>query len=91
MTAHLSPSPYQDASRSQSPFYIVISGYYGFDNLGDELILQVFTQQLMNGQYNQPVSITVLSKNPEKTAQKYGVSAINRMGFKEIYHALKQA
>jgi polysaccharide pyruvyl transferase CsaB len=91
MTNPLSQSPQNEVSLNPSPYRIVISGYYGFDNLGDELILQVFTQQLMNHRYNRPVLITVLSQNPQKTAQKYGVSAIHRMGFKEIYRALSQA
>ncbi len=50
---------------------ILISGYYGFDNFGDETILWVLTQKLkkMN------VDVRVLSKNPTKTANLYQVSS----------------
>lgn len=67
--------------------HAVISGYYGFDNLGDELILKVLTDELKE----QGVRITVLSNNPKKTAEKYGVQAIHRMNFIDIVDALAQA
>lgn len=66
---------------------VVISGYYGFDNLGDELILKVLVDELKARQ----VSITVLSQNPEKTAQTYGVNAIKRTQPTGIIRALSQA
>ena len=43
---------------------IVISGYYGFDNFGDEAILSVLLNRLR--QFDS--EIVVLSKNPRKTA-----------------------
>jgi polysaccharide pyruvyl transferase CsaB len=55
--------------------HVVISGYYGFGNLGDELILTVLTQQLRK---RRNVRITVLSANPRYTADHYGVEAIKR-------------
>ncbi|MFA7658505.1 MAG: polysaccharide pyruvyl transferase CsaB [Candidatus Gastranaerophilaceae bacterium] len=50
---------------------ILISGYYGFDNFGDEAILGVLTGKLKDFGAN----ITVLSKNPRKTASLYGVNS----------------
>lgn len=67
--------------------HVVVSGYYGFDNLGDELILKVLTDELKE----HGVKITVLSKNPAKTEQVYGVHAIHRMNFIDIVDALAQA
>lgn len=67
--------------------HVVISGYYGFDNLGDELILQVLIEQLKAHQ----IKITVLSQNPKKTAQQYGVEAIKRTSFIDIVDVLAQA
>lgn len=49
---------------------ILISGYYGFDNFGDETILRVLTQKLKK--FN--VEVRVLSKNPRKTASLYMVN-----------------
>lgn len=55
----------------------VISGYIGFDNFGDEAIAKVLTSHLKaNG-----AEITVLSSNPTKTEQLYGVSAVNYLNF----------
>ena len=50
---------------------ILISGYYGFDNFGDEAILSVLLNHL-KGQ-----DVTVLSANPEKTGKTYNVNSIN--------------
>lgn len=52
---------------------IIISGYYGFDNFGDEAILGVLANKLAQND----AKITVLSKNPTKTARQYGVSSLS--------------
>ena len=56
---------------------ILISGYYGYDNLGDEAVLGAIINFLRSGAKN-PISITVLSAFPEKTARRYHVKAVNR-------------
>ncbi len=50
---------------------ILISGYYGFDNFGDEAILGVLTKKLKELNAN----TVVLSSNPTKTADLYEVSS----------------
>ncbi len=55
---------------------IVIVGYYGFDNGGDELILFSLLNELKR--VNSKVEITVLSRKPSKTSEMYRVKAINR-------------
>lgn len=50
---------------------IVISGYYGFDNFGDETILSVLIKKLKEF----TPFITVLSKNPTKTRTLYKVQS----------------
>lgn len=50
---------------------VVISGYYGFENFGDEISLQVIVNNLKeNG-----IDITVLSSNPELTSTENGVNS----------------
>ncbi|MEF9991799.1 MAG: polysaccharide pyruvyl transferase CsaB [Peptostreptococcaceae bacterium] len=66
---------------------LVISGYYGFDNLGDEAILQSIIMALKEADEN--IEITVLSNNPIKTQQNYKVNAINRWSIKKIYKEIK--
>ena len=51
---------------------VVVSGYYGFGNFGDEAILQVLIENLK--EIN--ADITVISHNPEKTAQTHGVKTV---------------
>ena len=65
---------------------IVLSGYFGFDNLGDEAILYSIIQEVKKMQNTE---ITVLSANPEKTSKKFGVAAVDRMSPKEVIRAIK--
>ena len=55
---------------------VVISGYYGFDNSGDEAILMAMVKcfkKLMP-----EARLVVLSNNPVKTREMYGVKAVSR-------------
>lgn len=53
---------------------ICISGYYGFDNFGDETILKILVENLKNFECNP--EITVFSSNPNKTATNLNVKSI---------------
>ncbi|MDF2654029.1 MAG: csaB [Bacillota bacterium] len=67
---------------------ILISGYYGFNNIGDESILQAVVDNL-RGRLKE-IEITVLSRNPEFTAQKYGVKSVNRKSISSILNAVRK-
>ena len=56
---------------------LLISGYYGFNNIGDESVLRTVIDALREGL--EDIDITVLSADPEDTRQKYGVKAVPRM------------
>ncbi len=51
---------------------VVLSGYYGFDNFGDEAILQVLVENLKSI----GAEITVFSKNPKKTSLIHEVKSV---------------
>lgn len=68
---------------------IVISGYYGFDNLGDEAVLYSIINSLRSKKPN--INITVLSNNPEKTSKVHGVSAVSRWKLSEIVKVIKDS
>ncbi|MEK8131719.1 polysaccharide pyruvyl transferase CsaB [Paenibacillus filicis] len=72
---------------------IVISGYYGFNNSGDEAVLQSILFALHEQGERQGIRFTpvVLSINPEWTTRTYGVEAVHRMRPKEVWRALQQA
>lgn len=55
---------------------VIISGYYGFDNSGDDAILKAIVKDLKES--NKFIDITVLSNNPKSTVEIYNVKAINR-------------
>lgn len=68
---------------------IVISGYYGFDNLGDEAILAGIISLLKKK--NKKLKITVLSADPAKTSKVYGVEAVSRNSLINILAVLAEA
>lgn len=59
---------------------VVVSGYYGFDNFGDDAILFVLCQKLKNI----GAEISVLSANPEKTSKEFGVNSIKNFDIKKV-------
>nr|WP_312577201.1 polysaccharide pyruvyl transferase CsaB [Sedimentibacter sp.] len=55
---------------------ILLAGYYGFGNLGDEAILEMVLKQLL--EITDRDKLTVLSGNKEETSKKYDVCTIDR-------------
>ena len=66
---------------------IVISGYYGFANAGDEAMLAAIVKALRSTENS--VELTVISGNPQITAAKYGVASIHRFNPLEIFLSLR--
>lgn len=63
---------------------VLISGYYGFDNFGDEAILGVLLSKLRSA------DVTVLSANPEKTSRLYNVKSLHSFDAKNIIPKLPE-
>lgn len=74
---------------SESKKCVVISGYYGFDNLGDEAILEELCREVR--ELNPGARICVLSQNPQATAKKFNVESIDRWDITQILSLLSQA
>ena len=68
---------------------VVISGYYGYDNLGDEAILEELICELAELLPLQ--EIVVLSNNPQKTAKLFQVQAVNRWSVRDLLLVLSRA
>ena len=65
---------------------IVISGYYGFANAGDEAMLTAIIKALRSTE--KTVELTVISGNPPATAARHKVNSLHRFSFCKIFAAL---
>ncbi|HEX2944880.1 MAG TPA: polysaccharide pyruvyl transferase CsaB [Clostridia bacterium] len=68
---------------------IVISGYYGFGNSGDESILAAIINSLQ--MLKKDIKITVLSKKPDETEKKHNVISKNRFNPLHVLNAIKNS
>lgn len=68
---------------------VIISGYYGFKNSGDDASLMAIISSLKALSPN--IRITVLSKTPAETALTYGVKSINRLNLFSVARKMKRS
>ncbi len=68
---------------------ILLAGYYGFGNLGDEAILEMAIKQIL--EITDKKNITVLSGNKEVTSRKYNVNTIDRYNVFSIANKLMKS
>ena len=66
---------------------VLISGYYGFNNTGDEAILNGIIDSVRKKRDD--IELVVLSQYPEFTEKKYNVRSIHRRDFGAINRELK--
>ena len=66
---------------------ILISGYYGFRNSGDDALLLAIIKDLKK--FKSDIDLAVLSKTPNETSQIYGIKAVDRMNpFSVLYNIM---
>ena len=70
---------------------IVISGYYGCGNTGDEAVLAGILESFRQTVGEEKTSFTVLSAKPEETLKQHGVAAAPRMDRSARLKALESA
>ena len=70
-------------------YNVVMSGYYGFANAGDDAILESIQQAIHEA--SDDVSVTVLSNDPELTRKQYGMDAIPRFRMWRVLNALRRS
>lgn len=61
---------------------IVISGWYGVDNAGDDAILQQFIAEIIT---HSPANITVLSQHPDRVNVMFGSNRVNAIFHHRIF------
>ena len=69
-------------------YNVVMSGYYGFSNTGDDAILEAISKGVRC--VSDEVELTVLSKDPELTRKQYGLNAVPRFNFVKVVSAMKK-
>lgn len=68
---------------------VIISGYYGFKNLGDDTLLRSLISTLREEEPH--IKITVLCAKPKKMRKLYGVRTVNRYNLLKISREMKRA
>ncbi len=68
---------------------VLICGYYGFRNMGDDSLLRAILANLR--EEDPDVAVTVMSGNPTETRRLYGVPAIGRFDPIAVSRAMKHA
>ena len=69
-------------------YNVVMSGYYGFSNAGDDAILQSIHEGIMAA--SDEIGVIVLSRDPEQTRRQYGLEAVPRFNLFRVRRALKR-
>lgn len=67
---------------------VLISGYYGYKNIGDDSLLKAIVQNLK--EQKPDVTVTVLSKKPSETSEQYGIKSIYRYNIFKIISLMKR-
>lgn len=74
---------------SGAPARLLLSGYFGFGNFGDEALLRIFVEEWRRRRPGD--ALAVLSARPEKTARTFGVQSVDRMAWKPVREAIRAA
>ena len=88
-------SDYLDMFKTLTPYKqykhsdVVISGYYGYGNTGDDSLLLSIIENLKREDEN--VKIAVITNNPRKMEKRFGVKCIGKTDMPAIISELKNA
>lgn len=74
--------------RANRVFDVMLSGYYGSANSGDDALLDAVIKSLRRERAG--LSILVLSRNPVETMRDYGVFSINRLNLLSVRRYMKR-
>jgi len=68
--------------------HVLMSGYYGFSNAGDDAILQSIHDNLTTA--SDEIAVTVLSNDPKQTRERYGLNAVPRFNPLKVWQAVSR-
>lgn len=75
--------------KSDKKYDAVISGYYGFNNSGDDALLLGMLKSIY--EINPHFRCLVLSANPTLTKKQYRIDSVKRFDFCAVRHAIKNS
>lgn len=78
-----------EAKVPRNHYDAIISGYYGFKNVGDDAMLMAIIDNLR--MYKKNIRILVLSKNPTETRRVYNVDSTYRVNLLQIIPTMKKS
>lgn len=78
-----------EAGEGQKHYDAIISGYYGFKNIGDDAMLMTILDDLRK--YKKDARFVVLSNDPVEIRKTYGINSINRINIPKIIRTMKNS
>ncbi|MDR2137768.1 MAG: polysaccharide pyruvyl transferase CsaB [Synergistaceae bacterium] len=71
-------------------YRVALAGYYGFGNLGDELLAEAAVEALLRCGVERE-QILVLSNDPEDSSKRFGIEAVDRWRLGKVSRALARS
>ena len=68
---------------------VLVCGYYGFSNAGDDAILESIKQSVE--EIDNGIELMVLSNDPQLTQKQYGLKAVNRFRVDQVISSLRKS
>lgn len=78
-----------EEGKGQKLYDAIISGYYGFRNIGDDALLMSIIKDLK--EFKPDIKLLILSKIPADTSRDFQVASISRINILQIYQAMKSS
>lgn len=75
------------AKEGRKLYDAIISGYYGYRNIGDDALLMSIINDLKR--YKPDIRLMILSKAPAATSRDFNVASISRFSMLRIFRAMK--
>jgi len=75
--------------KGKNSYDIILSGYYGFMNIGDDALLNSIINNLKH--IEKDIKILILSRNPVETSKMIGVDSISRVNLLNIIATMRKS